>query len=195
MKKNNLLIKSKIIIKSVIIFIILFSCIFSSVTTGYQSSITFFKNKPNPFLQSCFSSVYSIPGYDPFLEYTGLNTGYGFFSPNVASGFLITHNIYTGNNGKMLLSNAQFASKEGALRYTHINSLFMEKLEAMEDSTKVDSVRLEYLNLILKRMNRNQMHLSKADSIVTDLFLYHYPSLNEYPDTNGKLIKIKSYQQ
>lgn len=183
----------KKICKALIIIFILFSAVFSSMATAYQSALTFFKVKPSTFLTNSFSKVYGIPGYSTVLDYTGLSTGYGFFSPNVSSDFLVTHHVYNQKQRKLLVSNASFKSKEGSLRYTHVNSVFMEKLEALEDSTKIDSTRLEFLNLILRRMNENQLIVNKADSVTTQLFLYHYPFLNEYPNTNAKIIKIKSY--
>lgn len=181
----------KVVCKSVAIFVILFSCLYSSFNTGYYSFVSFYSTKPNPKVVKSLYAINEIPGYNILLEYTGLDTGYGFFSPNVSSDFIVTHNVYSKLNAKRLMSNSLFHSKEGALRFTNINSLFMEKVEALEDSTQIDSLRMKFLGMILKRMNTQQLQLSKADSVTTHLYLYHYPFLKQYPYTNASIIEIE----
>jgi hypothetical protein len=176
--------------------IILFSVVFSSIRTAYDSHISFFNKKPNETLLKVLDKIGGNNKYNLFLNYTGLNTGYGFFSPNVSSDFIITHNIYKKSKQNLIFSNSLFSTKEGAHRFANLNSLFMEKVEAIEekDKSKIDTLKLKYLEVVLNRLNNyNLDHDKDIDSIKTTLFLYHFPFLNEYPNVKPKFIKIESH--
>ncbi|WP_445724341.1 hypothetical protein, partial [Flavobacterium sp.] len=108
--------------------IILFSVVFSSFRTAYDSHISFFNKKPNETLLKVLDKIGGNNKYNLFLNYTGLNTGYGFFSPNVSSDFIITHNIYKKSKQNLIFSNSLFSTKVGAHRFANLNSLFMEKV-------------------------------------------------------------------
>uniref|UniRef100_UPI0040482B35 hypothetical protein n=1 Tax=Flavobacterium sp. TaxID=239 RepID=UPI0040482B35 len=88
--------------------IILFSVVFSSFRTAYDSHISFFNKKPNETLLKVLDKIGGNNKYNLFLNYTGLNTGYGFFSPNVSSDFIITHNIYKKSKQNLFFSNLCF---------------------------------------------------------------------------------------
>lgn len=176
--------------------IILFSVVFSSFRTAYDSHVSFFNKKPNETVLKYLDKIGGNNIYNLFLNYTGLNTGYGFFSPNVSSDFIITHNIYKKSKQNLIFSNSLFSTKEGAHRFANLNSLFMEKLEAIEekDKRKIDTLKLKYLEVVLNRLNNYNLDRDKdIDSIKTTLFLYHYPFLKEYPNVNPKFIKIESH--
>jgi len=143
---------------------------------------------------SSITFMYKHDWYQQFLIYTGLNTGYGFFSPNVASDFVITHKLYSQGKEDLIFSNSMFKTKEGAMRFTNINSLYMDKIEAIENgSIQLDSMRSKYLDLILNRMNTEKLKKSEIDSVSTTLFLYHFPFMKEYPNVKPKFIKIENH--
>lgn len=176
--------------------IILFSVAFSSFRNAYDSHVSFFNKKPNETVLKYLDKIGGNNIYNLFLNYTGLNTGYGFFSPNVSSDFIITHNIYKKSKQNLIFSNSLFSTKEGAHRFANLNSLFMEKLEAIEekDKSKIDTLKLKYLEVVLNRLNNYNLDRDKdIDSIKTTLFLYHSPFLKEYPNVNPKFIKIESH--
>ena len=176
--------------------VILFSVVFSSFRTAYDSHISFFKKKPNETILKALDKIGGNNKYNLFLNYTGLNTGYGFFSPNVSSDFIITHHIYKESKQNLIFSNSLFSTKEGAHRFANLNSLFMEKVEAIEenDKSKIDTLKLKYLEVVIKRLNNyNLDHDKDIDSIKTTLFLYHFPFLKEYPNVKPKFIKIESH--
>lgn len=179
-----------------ICIILLFSVVFSSFRTAYDSHVSFFKKKPNETLLKTLDKIGSNHEYNLFLNYTGLNTGYGFFSPNVSSDFIITHTIYKKQKEDLTFSNTLFSTKEGAHRFANLNSLFMEKIEAIEeeDKSKIDTLKIKYLEVVLKRLNNYNLERDKnIDSIKTTLFLYHFPFLKEYPNVKPKFIKIESH--
>lgn len=174
--------------------VIIFSVVYSAINTAYTSHISFYNKKPNDFIIKALSTISENKNYELFLDYTGLNTGYGFFSPNVSSDFLITHNLYTNGTSRLILSNSEFKTKEGASRFANLNSVFMDRIEAMEDKKKIDTLKSKYLDVILKRLSKYQLQKdSNADSVHTVLYLYHYPLLKEYPETKSKFIPIESH--
>lgn len=92
-----------------------------------------------------------------------------------------------------------FQTSEGAMRFTNINSLFMDKLDSMEkrskkpDSIKENTLGEKYLSMILERMSNHLLKKNKKlDSVRTTIFLHHFPFLKEYPNTQPKFIKIES---
>lgn len=181
------------LLTKIICIMILFSVCFSSLRTAYDSHTSFYKKEPNKNFVEILDKIHANKIYNIFLNYSGLNTGYGFFSPNVSSDFIITHNIYKNNREYLIFSNSIFQTKEGAHRFANLNSLFMEKVESIENETKIDSMRIKYLDMILRRLNnyhtKNDM---KIDSIKTNLYLYHFPFLKEYPNVKPKLIQIET---
>lgn len=182
--------------KIVICILILFSVLFNSFRTAYDSHISFFEKKPNEVILNIVNTIGENHEYNLFLNYTGLNTGYGFFSPNVSSDFVITHNIYKDSKEDLTFSNSLFSTKEGAHRFANLNSLFMEKIDALEKSEEeeIDTLRIKYLEVVLNRLNNFNLEQDKeVDSIKTTLFLYHFPFLKEYPDTKPKFINIESH--
>ena len=105
------------------------SAFFNSAKTAYYSHISFFEKEPNLNIQYFFDAISNVTPVYTFFKYTGLDTGYGFFSPNVASDFLIIHEIYKDGNKTNALSDTRLKSKEGVLRFANINTIFMEYLE------------------------------------------------------------------
>ncbi|MFL9836207.1 hypothetical protein ABS768_01775 [Flavobacterium sp. ST-75] len=69
----------------------------------------------------------------------------------------------------------------------------MEKITAAQDSAKVSETRSKFMTMILRRMTDNEARLTNADSVVTNLYLFHYPYLEQYPNTNAEIIKLESY--
>lgn len=182
--------------KSLIIFLILFSVVTSSFTTGYHSYLSFYEKDDDPTFDAFRFYLGSIKSYQTFQNYTGLDTGYGFFSPNVSSDFVITHKVYQEGKGEVVFSNSMFTTKEGAMRFTNINSLYMDRIDEIENDTiQLDSMRSKYLDLVLNRMNTERLKDNTIDSIQTTLYLYHFPFLKEYPNVKPKLITIENHNK
>lgn len=183
-------------VKLFIILLILFSVITSSFTTGYSSYLSFYEKENDPLFDKFRFYMRDIKSYQCFLSYTGLDTGYGFFSPNVSSDFVITHTLYKKDKKEVVFSNSMFKTKEGAMRFTNINSLYMDRIDEIENDTiQLDSMRSKYLDLVLNRMNTERLKDNNIDSIQTTLFLYHFPFLKEYPNVKPKLITIENHNK
>jgi len=177
----------------IILWILIAVCV-SSWITGYGGYLSFYEKEEDPLFNKFRSFIYKQKGYQFFVNYTGLNTGYGFFSPNVSSDFVITHKAYKQGKEEMTFSNTMFKTREGAMRFTNINAIYMDKIDSIEnDSIQLDSLRSKYLDLILNRMNTEQLKTTEADSINTTLFLYHFPFLKEYPNVQPQFITIENH--
>lgn len=129
-----------------------------------------------------------------FEHYTGFNTGYGFFAPNVASSFVFIHKIY--NSKEQLVSVQQgftLNSKEGLVRFSTLQTLFLEKLK-----DKGSDLYNTYLDIIAQQLSTHVLeHYPPNYRIETVLYLYDYPRLKELSEEptplQPKLIKIKCY--
>lgn len=179
---------------NIICVFILFSVVFSSFDTGYGSHIRFYNKKPNQNLQLLLNSIRNQKTFKLLRVNTGLNTGYGYFSPNVASDFLIVNEIY--KNGIITYKNSDWMlqTKEGKHRFSNLNNAFMDFLDEEEkkNAGEKDSLKIKYYKMIVNRLNTyNLQHDPSIDSIKTTVYLYHFPFLSEYPSLNPKLIKIE----
>ncbi len=131
------------------------------------------------FQESTFyRNVEGILNYAPinfFLSYTGLESGYGFFAPNVASEF-VTDFVLKDECGEVIEETA-FVSLECKESFIRIGSAyvpFMDYLKETEESShEISDVILKGLSLDLLRSN------IRAHEIKTTLYLYHHPTLAE----------------
>ena len=76
-------------------FLLLGLVLLVSTKGTIESYFDFYYEKENPYKESLvdrsLSSIMHLKPIRVFLMYTGFNTGYGFFAPNVASDFLIVY--------------------------------------------------------------------------------------------------------
>lgn len=191
-----------------IIIIITFSFIFVSLSTAYTSHLSFYNKKGIPFVNKVLERINTYETFDLFLTYTGLNTGYGFFSPNVKSDIIIINEFYKDRKKRIFSSDSFLSTKEGKIRYRGVNDIFMDKMTIEEEIEKGkyenmekkiaeylvrnDSLKLQYIKIVLKQMNRHYLKSEKYDSITSTAYLYHFPFLSEYPNVKPKLFKIES---
>ena len=195
-------------LQAFIIILTLFSFLFVSLSTAYSSHISFNDKKRIYWVDSIIYSVYQIKWHDLFLTYTGLNTGYGFFSPNVKSDIIIINTFY--KNGEMSINrhDEYLKTREGRIRFRGVNDIFMDKVTIEEEKLKqrdtllirnsyrnqMDSLKIEYFKVVLKQMNRHYLKdkIDKYDSINTKVYLYHFPFLRDYPNMQHKLYEIEN---
>jgi len=193
----------KNVLTYIILIVILLSAVFNAFRNAYSSHISFFEKKPIESIENVTSKVSKNRVLNTLFKYTGLDTGYGFFSPNVASDFIIIHEVYQNGNKNNILSDSKLKSKEGSLRFSNINAIFMDYLDVLQKKDKGDIVlsptedlNMKYLQTVLKRMSDERMKIENADSVVTKVYLYNFPALEKFPDTKPKIIEIeKAYSR
>lgn len=128
-------------------------------------------------------------------RYTGAETGFGFFAPNVLTSSVIA----IEKNGKVIIPS--FSNHENEIRYTNLASGITSRM--LEPSSEYDTMRLKkpvlgkyttredadsaYYNLIFKNIAAPYMGYStrSKDTITIKLLLYDYPSLKSYAASNG----------
>lgn len=130
-----------------------------------------------------------------FASYTGFDTGYGFYAPNVASDFVMRFEL-KDKDGNILEEKTMptFKSKESRVRYTTVFNMFLDKIS---DKNRYDRKYYQYLDLIIKEIAANVMKENpRAASISTRLYLYDYPTIADFKQgkVNESLILIDEFK-
>ena len=188
------MIKSKKTIQILIIVFVLFNVILSSIKLTFDGYYGFYyeNQKVNRTTLSNISDyLYDLKPIFLFRTYTGFETGYGFFGPNVSSDFITVFKVYN-EKGKLikLLDKVNLKSKEGSLRFTTLNNLFLDKL-----TDKKNKKYNQYLDIIVKQITKYVgKDYPKNYKIETELYLFDYPTIVHFnKGVDKKLILIKKY--
>lgn len=174
--------------------VILSVCIQSSID-GYLS---FYKKEPNRAASTLYKSTEAINhviGVRWYSAIAGIDAGYGFFAPNVASGYILEFMSYN-KNGELLHQWQQpnFAHRESFVRYSSLLDSFQDKL--LSGKSDHHSLRQRHLNAIIKSMASSTFDDDKQiDEVHATLYLYHFPSLKAYRsgDTHPQLFPIEKF--
>lgn len=126
------------------------------------------------------------------LVYSGMETGYGFFAPNVASDFIVHFSVY--NDTDSLLESRDFIpmnTKEGMVRIASAYTMFLEYRDS--DSA---SINIKKCDIFLKGLSLQILKSRRKEAcyVETTLYLYHHPTLadlNVDPMTKPKFFPIK----
>lgn len=179
-----------------IIFVVfvLFVVFVSSIKTTFDGYYGFYyeDQKVKKAIGSDLAQkLYDFTPISLFRSYTGFETGYGFFGPNVSSDFVTIFKVYN-NKGKFVKSiqNIPFNSKEGNIRFVTLNSMFSDKVKKNKNK-KFD----QYLDILIEQEAKYiAKEFPKNYKIQAELFLYHYPDIISFNQGQSpKLIFIKKY--
>ncbi|MCC5921348.1 MAG: hypothetical protein LAT68_11255 [Cyclobacteriaceae bacterium] len=167
--------------------IITIVCLYSSM----DSYFSFYeKEKPAALEKLSSLMLISLEQSNHYAKIAGIDAGYGFFAPNVASEyyleyeFLDQHNIPIGK-----LSFPELKSKEGFIRYTTWLSRFQDKLlekSSSNDTTFVETISKRQLDTMVRAIAMKYAPESTKE-VKAKIYLHHYPSLAELKA--GKEIK------
>ncbi|TGD57926.1 hypothetical protein [Flavobacterium humi] len=133
-----------------------------------------------PLAYELSNTIVELGPVSLFTAYTGFDTGYGFFAPNVASDFVLLFELRDAR-GNILEERImpEFKSKEGIVRYTSVFNMFMDKV--VSSKKKNDSQYHEYLDVVLKQIAKSVLKENhKAAKCTAKLYLYDYPTLDRY---------------
>ena len=138
----------KLLMISFILVVILVSAIESSLNGYYNFYYENKKIEKNIF-EKITNEAFNITPINFFATYTGFDTGYGFFAPNVSSDFLLVFKVYDPK-GRLVktIKNVHFKSKESNLRFSVVNSMFQKKL--IQNGDKKTN---KYLDIIIKQIS------------------------------------------
>ena len=180
----------QLFIACTILFIIILSCL-KLTFDGYYGFYYVNERVERVKIAKFCDDAYNSEIISFLRSYTGLETGYGFFGPNVASDFVFVFKIFDSNGNLVeTKENLNFNSKEGKIRFVTLNGMFLEKLTD-ENNKKFN----QYLDIIVKQVSRHCLkdYPSKY-TIETSLYLYDYPCIEKFDSgEKQKVFLIKKY--
>jgi hypothetical protein len=178
-----------------IILLVVFTIGMKGTFDGYYGFYYEDKNYEKPLAYSIAEDIAQLKPVNIFTSYTGFDTGYGFYAPNVASDFVMSFEL-RDKNGKVLgqKTHPYFKNKESRVRYTTVFNMFLDKI-----STKniYDKKYYQYLDIIIRQIAAHVMAENpNAASITTKLYLYDYPTIADFKKgkTNENLILIDEFK-
>jgi hypothetical protein len=184
LNKNKI---SSLLLISIVLLTILTSAIKLTLDSFNQ-----FYNKSNKaekqILEKICDGIYNFPPIILLRSYSGLETGYGFFGPNVSSDFVLLYNVYDSNDRLITSDNFKLYSKEGSLRFMSINRLFLDKI-TNDDNPKYN----RYVEVILKQIAKHiAKDFPKKYTVKLYVYLYDFGSIDDFNNSNqAKLYLIK----
>ncbi len=117
-----------------------------------------------------FSDVFRL-----YSDYSGAETGYGFYAPNVASQFLVLYTIKDDDGNVIETSLPRHYSKEALTRYFTAFDVFMDKIDKPDE--KYDN----FMDVIMKSMALKVLEDHPPyRNIEADLLVYDLPVIAEF---------------
>ena len=164
-----------------------------SLYSSYTTVCDFYHKPKNPWLHSVMFSFFDFKPIQVYCRYTGTETGYGFFAPNVRSGGSVTVQL----NGKNMFP--QFNSLEGQIRFSGLSGELIENLltpvDTMEmHAREISIVKNKYHEILFKNIAvkmANESHQS-VDSVMICYNLVRFPTLTDARE--GRFDKPRLYK-
>lgn len=173
-----------------IIHIFLIGCVASY--NCYNSYCEFYSKKQNSKIMSYCKKIITTKPVIFYGRYAGIETGYGFFAPNVRSRGEITFEINGKNN------TPEFKTNEGYIRYQSLCSDLVLGVLTSSDSTNstkdgIKKIREKYFDILNRNMAVKVINTlnTNTDTVMLHYNLLMYPSLQD----KRKLINIKLEKQ
>jgi len=163
-------------------FVIILLVSINSSTDSYTTFYDIKKTGIYKVMLDVTAGVVNTPGISQYANCAGIDAGYGFFAPNVASEYVLEYKLYSKNKQLAEIRRLPgFKNKESIMRYSTMLGGFQEKLLAINDTTKLKSLRIRYLDVLVKAMGRNILKDEKdIVEVKGTLFLYDFPSLESF---------------
>lgn len=168
----------------------------TSIKYTFDGYYKFYYSEKKYEENSIFKLTKKITSFYPisfFESYTGFDSGYGFFAPNVSSSFVFIFKIYD-LDGNLIgkTNNVNLKAKESDLRFITLNSMFIEKLKM--NNTKANNYS-KYLDVIVNQISKYvKKDYPSNCKIETSLYLFDYPRIENFnKGEKQKLILIKKY--
>ncbi|KIA96639.1 hypothetical protein OC25_02645 [Pedobacter kyungheensis] len=176
--------------------VIILISISTTINSWYQLYHENSKQNKEPRAIKTLNSISRSFLISNYTFFTGLDTGYGFFAPNVASVCQIQFIVKNESNKIIdILYMPEFSNVESISRYATLMGKFQERLK--QYNVKEKSNYLLYLDVVVKSMSKQILKKyppkSKMDVI---LFLPKYPTLKQFNQgvVTPSYIPIDSYK-
>lgn len=133
----------------------------------------------------------------PFLSHTGLDTGFGFFAPNVASEYITEFKVFSKDSILLQTTNFPvFKCKETGTRVKSAYLMFETYLNQEQDS-----IDIKKCDIFLKGLStRALLDTERSEYVKSNIYLYHHPLLSQLKaDADMKpiytMIQSKTYSR
>lgn len=178
-----------------IILLIVFTIGLKGTFDGYYGFYYENEEYKKPLVYTVSESIAQLKPVNIFTSYTGFDTGYGFYAPNVASDFVMSFEL-KDKNGKVLEQKnlPYFNNKESRVRYTTVFNMFLDKISG---KNRYDQKYYQYLDIIIRQIAAHVMKENpQASGVTTKLYLYDYPTIADFKKgkTNENLILIDEFK-
>jgi hypothetical protein len=166
--------------------------IYNNIIIEQQSILRFFysQNETGSAMSALKSNSLVYDAFNMYSKYTGAETGFGFYAPNVASDIVLLQTAYDDSGRVLSIATPKFHSKEAIIRYVSAVGLFMDKI----DNRNI--VHQKYMNAILKSIALYSFnHKDRCRKIVTDLLVYNLPSASSVKNkVHASYLKLGHYE-
>lgn len=167
-------------IEILVFCLIIYKIVFTGILTTISAYCEFYEYE----LPKVYHYLKSNNVFDRFFStYTGLDTGYGFFAPNVSSSFIV---VAEGEE-QSFLSTDLLTTTEGRSRFSNLNDIFFNNIDKDTSLVKVNNIVLNIINDKFENVNKQKFK--------TTVYLYEYPMLKNVQNNEPKLIKISENQR
>ncbi len=180
------------------LLLILAVCVKSTIA-NYTGFYKVSPSEPVRQVMEAADAFSSLPGIYHYSVLAGVDAGYGFFAPNVASEYVLSFDCH-GVDGTLLYRRGvpEFGQRESFTRYVTMLGAFQDKLVAiMEGGEDASSVQQRHLDAIVRSMAMNMLKKDSAVShIRATLYLYDFPSLaaSRHIEPRSRLIEVESFE-
>jgi len=187
--------KQKLLLSFILsqLFIIFLVCINSTIASYHTTFPKDDKKLPLQGTRDILSVFLSLPIVSEYTAAVGIDAGYGFFAPNVASAYVLKFEVLN-KSGKVIKTfyTPPFKSREGLIKYDTFLGAFQDRMIALEEksrkkdkykNTKYQDLHIRFLDALIKSMSRNLLTIiedENANRMVTTLYLYDFPPLDKF---------------
>jgi hypothetical protein len=166
--------------------------VYNNVIAEEQALSRYFydKQEPGGALRLLAKHPRCLQLFDCYSKYTGAETGYGLYAPNVSSDIVILLTSMDGQGRILSVESPQLHTCEARIRLSSAAGIFMEK------TGKVDKDRSQYLGLVLKSMAMwAQEQKPGCKKVFADLLVYDLPAAKEIRnERHPSYIKLGHYE-
>jgi hypothetical protein len=181
------------------VFVLLFIVLILGLKSTFDGYYGFYYEEGKyikPFAYKATETIIESPPFNFFIAYTGFDTGYGFFAPNVASDFILLFDIQDSlGHTIQQCAMPRFKQKESSVRYTSVYNMFLDKIAKKEE--KEGNKYLEYLDIVIRQIAVSvKKDYPGAVHVNAKLYLYDYPGMEQYRkgDRKEKAVLVSEYK-
>lgn len=194
--KNSFKLKFREALQLFVLTFIVFTVLVSAIGSTFEGYYGFYYNNieyKECRLSKITNDISRTNLFRFFSVYTGFNSGYGFFAPNVASDFVFVFKIYDHENKLIQIQQGvPFNSKESEVRFGTIGTMYLEKLNDKEHKN-YDEKYNKYLDITIDEITQYVKNTyAEKGKVECSIFLYDYPDIfNFKAGDREKLYLIK----